>query len=78
MAERRKKGTRGVGLLGGLMAWLADRLHWFEERLVLRSGGGRLQGLLAALAGAVNRTEDLLGRPRYLLLLIMATLVVIL
>lgn len=70
--------TQGVGLLGGLMAWLADRLHWFEERLVLRSGGGRLQGLLAALAGAVNRTEDLLGRPRYLLLLIMATLVVIL
>jgi hypothetical protein len=70
--------TQGVGLLGGLMAWLADRLHWFEERLVLQGGGGRLRGLLAGLAGAVSRIEELLGRPRYLLLLIMATLVVIL
>lgn len=70
--------TQGVGLLGGLMAWLADRLHWFEERLVLQGGGGRLRGLLAGLVGAVSRAEDLLERPRYLLLLIMATLVVIL
>lgn len=70
--------TRGVGLLGGLMAWLADRLHWFEERLVLQGGGGRLRGRLAGLVGAVRRTEDLLERPRYLLLLILATFVVIL
>lgn len=70
--------TQGVGLLGGLMAWLADRLHWLETRLVLQSGGGRLRGLVSVLVETVNRTEDLLGRPRYLLLMIMATLVVIL
>ncbi|MGE5152887.1 MAG: NADH-quinone oxidoreductase subunit L [Bdellovibrio bacteriovorus] len=69
---------QGVGLLGGLMAWVADRLHWFEERLVLQGGGGRLGGLLAGLVGVVSRAEDLLERPRYLLLLIMATFVVIL
>jgi len=70
--------TEGVGLLGGLMAWLADRLYWFEVRLVLEGGGGRLRGLLDGLAKAVIRAEELLEHPRYLLLLIMATLVVIL
>ena len=55
------------------MDWLADRLHWFEERLVLRGGGGGLLGLLPIWAATVNRTEELLGRPRYLMLLIMAT-----
>lgn len=70
--------TQGVGLLGGLMAWLADRLHWFEERLVLQGGGGRLRAVLAGLVEVVNRAEDLLGRPRYLVLLILATFVVIL
>jgi formate hydrogenlyase subunit 3/multisubunit Na+/H+ antiporter MnhD subunit len=70
--------SRGQGLLGGLMAWLADLLHWFEDRLVLHGGGDRIGGLLSELAQAMVRVDELLGRPRYLLLLIMATLVAIL
>jgi hypothetical protein len=68
----------GRGLLGGLMEWVATWLHWFEERLVLHGGGQRIKGLLAELAQGLMRMEDLLGRPRYLLLLILGTLVVIL
>jgi NADH:ubiquinone oxidoreductase subunit 5 (subunit L)/multisubunit Na+/H+ antiporter MnhA subunit len=68
----------GRGLLGGLMEWAAAWLHWFEERLVLHGGGEQLKGLLAELAQGLMRMEDLLGRPRYLLLLILGTLVAIL
>lgn len=78
LASNSQRLTQGAGLLGGLMAWLADGLHWFEVRLVLQGGGGRLRGLLDGLAKAVIRSEELLGRPRYLVLLIMATLVIIL
>jgi hypothetical protein len=60
------------------MEWVAAWLHWFEERLVLHGGGDRLKGLVAELAQGLIRMEDLLGRPRYLLLLILGTLVVIL
>ncbi len=81
--EERQRGrgpdhARGHGLLGGLMAWLADLLFWFEDRLVLHGGGQRLRGVLKVLAEGIIRVDDLLGRPRYLLLMIMATLVVIL
>ncbi len=69
--------AHGRGLLGRFMGWLASLLYWFEERLVLRGGS---EGLLAAiehLGVYVKQVEELLSRPRYLLLLIMATLVVI-
>jgi hypothetical protein len=60
------------------MDWLANRLSWFEERLVLRGGGEGLQAGIRRLSGYLKGIEELLSRPRYLLLLIMATLVVIL
>lgn len=69
---------RGHGLAGGAMAWLAGHLHRFEERLVLQPGGGVLHRLLKQLGELLRGVEGLLARPRYLLLLIMATLVVIL
>jgi NADH:ubiquinone oxidoreductase subunit 5 (subunit L)/multisubunit Na+/H+ antiporter MnhA subunit len=68
----------GSGLLGSLMAWAAGWLYWFEERLVLRGGGERLKSLLGEVARGLLRVEDLLGRPRYLLLLVLATLAIIL
>ena len=70
--------TTGGGLLGGIMEWVASLFHWFEDRLVLHGGGERLRGVLRELAEGALRIEDLLGRPRYLVLLILATLVVIL
>jgi hypothetical protein len=61
-----------------MLEWLADLLHWFEERLVLRGGGDGLQAGIEHLGGRLLQIESLLSRPRYLLLFIMATLVVIL
>jgi len=70
--------TQASGLLGSLLESLADLLYWFEERLVLRGGGEGLEAGIRHLGGYLQQIEDLLSRPRYLLLLIMATLVVIL
>jgi len=69
---------RGHGLAGGAMAWLAGHLHRFEERLVLQPGGGAFTRVLALVGELLRGVEALLERPRYLLLLVMATLVVIL
>ena len=77
-ARRGPDPSRARGLLGGLMTWLADRLHVFEDRLILNGGGRDLEGLIRGIGEVLTRVDDLLGRPRYLLLLIMATLVVIL
>ncbi|HSQ07638.1 MAG TPA: proton-conducting transporter membrane subunit, partial [Chromatiaceae bacterium] len=70
--------ARGGGLLGGFMDWLAGVLHWFEEHLVLSGGGEGMERLIRLLGGYLLQVDELLTRPRYLLLLIMATLVVIL
>jgi formate hydrogenlyase subunit 3/multisubunit Na+/H+ antiporter MnhD subunit len=66
------------GLAGRFMVWSAERLHRFEVRLVLQPGGGVFAGLMQRLGQLLLQIESLLERPRYLLLLVMATLVVIL
>jgi NADH:ubiquinone oxidoreductase subunit 5 (subunit L)/multisubunit Na+/H+ antiporter MnhA subunit len=75
---RDEEVTRGHGLAGRFMAWLAGRLHRFELRLVLQPGGGVFAHLLQRLGEQLLALETILERPRYLLLLVMATLVVIL
>jgi hypothetical protein len=70
--------VRAHGLAGAFMAWLAERLHRFELRLVLQPGGGVVTRLLHRLGEQLVAIETLLEQPRYLLLLVMATLVVIL
>jgi NADH:ubiquinone oxidoreductase subunit 5 (subunit L)/multisubunit Na+/H+ antiporter MnhA subunit len=69
--------VKGRGLAGGLLMWLAERLGHFEQRLVLQ-GGGKLGARLQSLGGWLKWVESLLEQPRYLLLMVMATLVVIL
>lgn len=69
---------RARGLVGGAMEWVAGRLHWFEEHLVLRGGDEGLKRAIGLLGGYLIHVEQLLGQPRYLLLMIMATFVVIL
>jgi len=82
--EERKGGEPATitaharGLLGSVLAWLANLLYWFEERMVLQGGGEGLHKGLQFLGSYLLQIEELLSRPRYLLLLIMATLVVIL
>jgi len=70
--------VKGRGLAGGILEWLADKLDGFERRLVLQGGGGKLGQGLARLGIWLKWVESLLEQPRYLLLLVMATLVVIL
>lgn len=70
--------AQASGLLGSLLTGLANLLHWFEEHLVLQGGGEGLQKGLQFLGSYLLQVEELLSRPRYLLLLVMATLVVIL
>ena len=63
--------------MGNLLQWIASSLYWFEERLVLRSGGEGLLKGINFLGRYIQQIENLLSNPRYLLLLIMATFVVI-
>lgn len=67
----------GRGMAGRLMEWLATLLYWFEEHLVLQGAGEGLKRAIVLLGGYLKRAEELLSQPRYLLLLIMATFVVI-
>jgi len=62
---------------GRLLLLFSDAAHRFEQLLVFRKGGG-LGHLLQRIGDYLRDVESLLERPRYLLLLIMATLVVIL
>lgn len=68
----------GRGAPGRLLEWVAGGLHWFEERLVLKGGGDGLFALIRRLGGHLVKVDNLLARPRYLMLLILATFVVIL
>lgn len=76
--QGKQEVVRGYGAAGKLLEWVADHLNHFEQRLVLQTGGGRLAWLLQQLGQWLVAVESLLERPRYLLLLIMATLIVIL
>lgn len=68
----------GSGLLGKLMQWVAERFEWLEDRLLLQKGGGKLGHYLQQLGEYLDLVEELLTQPRYLILLIAATLAVIL
>ncbi|MFA7239729.1 MAG: proton-conducting transporter membrane subunit [Sulfuricellaceae bacterium] len=70
--------VRGSGLAGALLEWSALKLHHFEARLLFQSGDSRLNRMLTRIGAYLLAAEGLLSQPRYLLLLIMATLVVIL
>ena len=70
--------VRVDGLPGRLLASLSDSLQLIEYRLLLRGKGGTAEKLLQR-AGAYLRTlEGLLEQPRYLMMAVMATFVVIL
>jgi NADH:ubiquinone oxidoreductase subunit 5 (subunit L)/multisubunit Na+/H+ antiporter MnhA subunit len=68
----------GSGFFGKLMQRLAEMLEWFEERLVLKSSSEGLSGLANVLGKQTELIEGYLRQPRYMLVLIAATLVVVL
>lgn len=80
--EQKQFGTAdgigtGRGAMGRILQWIASKLYWFEEHLVLRGGGEGLLKGINFLGRYIQQIEQLLSSPRYLLLLIMATFVVI-
>ncbi len=68
----------GSGVFGKLMQWVAERFEWLEDRLLLQKGGGKLGKRLRQLGIHLDLIEELLAQPRYLIVLIAATLAVIL
>jgi NADH:ubiquinone oxidoreductase subunit 5 (subunit L)/multisubunit Na+/H+ antiporter MnhA subunit len=69
---------RGRGAAGKLMEWIASMLYWFEEHLVLTGGDKGVRRLVLRVGDALMRVDELLSRPRYLLLMLVITFVVIL
>ncbi len=66
------------GLAGRWLTAIADLLQRFETRLVLQGGGGGMLRRLLFAGEVLKRLETLLEQPRYLMLMVMATFVVIL
>lgn len=68
----------GSGIFGKLLQRIAEIMEWFEERLVLKSSSDGLAGLAKVLGERAELVEIYLRQPRYMLVLIAATLVVVL
>jgi NADH:ubiquinone oxidoreductase subunit 5 (subunit L)/multisubunit Na+/H+ antiporter MnhA subunit len=87
-AIKQGRGSRIVGDSGGVghargaagrvMQAVATLLHWFEEHLVLKGGDEGLFNLVQHVGHWLTRIELLLSEPRYLILLIVITFIVIL
>ena len=69
--------AHGSGLAGKLTEWFAAIMHWFEDRFVLRgiNKGANVYG--RKLGHAANKFEQLILRPRYLVLFVFITLLVV-
>jgi len=77
--ERPEGGIgHGQGMAGKLMQSVASVLHWFEEHLVLKGGDTGLVQILRFIGSYLRQIDQLLGNPRYLLLMIIVTFIVIL
>jgi NADH:ubiquinone oxidoreductase subunit 5 (subunit L)/multisubunit Na+/H+ antiporter MnhA subunit len=69
---------KGQGAAGKLMEWIASILHWFEEHLVMKGGEEGIRSIILSIGSALVRVDELLSHPRYLLLMLLITFVVIL
>jgi NADH:ubiquinone oxidoreductase subunit 5 (subunit L)/multisubunit Na+/H+ antiporter MnhA subunit len=89
MPERRRAGLAGSGagdddvirahgLAGRLLKWTADRCHRLESYLLMRSTEGPFLRMLKRAGTYANVFEALLERPRYLVVAIAITFIVIL
>jgi hypothetical protein len=69
---------RAHGLAGRFLAWLADHLQGFETNLVMQQGAGPWTRTMRRIGDYLLVLEALIERPRYMILLVVATFVVIL
>ncbi len=70
--------VRADGLPGRVLAAFSDFLQRIENRLLLRGRGGTAEKLMHRLGAYLRTLEHLLEQPRYLMMAVMATFVVIL
>jgi NADH:ubiquinone oxidoreductase subunit 2 (subunit N) len=70
--------VRADGLPGRLLAGTSDVLQRIENRLLLQGRGGAAERTLKRLGAYLRTLENLLEQPRYLMMAVMATFVVIL
>lgn len=68
--------AQSSGFAGVLTAWFATVMHWFEDRFVLRGLGKGVRRYSRQLGHAANQFEQLIIRPRYLVLFVFITLLV--
>ncbi len=68
----------GDGVAGRLLAGLAEQLQRLETHLSLRGRGGAAEQALRRVGAWLRIVENLLEQPRYLMMAVMATFVVIL
>jgi len=68
---------RVSGLAGRVVAKLAEWLHWFEDRLILRGLGDDLIRIGRRFGMRLNRFDALLNQPRYLILFVLAVLLAV-
>lgn len=80
--EQQQRGEQQVaayrdsaGIVIRALGWLADILHWFEEHLILRSGGEGLMRVLQRVGLWFAKIDMLLSQPRYLWLILLITLI---
>lgn len=66
------------GLPGKLLAAISEAFQHIENRLLLRGRGGTAERLLQRAGAYLQTLEHLLEQPRYLMMAVMATFVVIL
>ena len=71
------QGMGGVGLLGGLLAWVANGLQWLEVRILSMGGAGMVR-MIVELGVYLLRIDRLFSEPRYLVLMIVLTFAAIL
>jgi NADH:ubiquinone oxidoreductase subunit 5 (subunit L)/multisubunit Na+/H+ antiporter MnhA subunit len=69
---------QGTGLFGSSLQWLARNFQRVEEGLILKGSGEGLMKAMNFFGKYFELIDDLLSQPRYLLVLIMATFVVVL
>ena len=68
--------VRGSGVVGKLFEWIANIMSWFEDRLVLRGIGMDMVGVGSKLGQAAITFEQLILKPRYLVLFVFIVLMI--
>ena len=63
-------------MIGKIFEWIANIMSWFEDRLVLRGIGMDMLDIGNKLGQAANTFEQLILKPRYLVLFVFIVLMI--